>query len=86
MGSGTLSGRGEGDDNDVGRVLSGRGAQATRSGAGARMGDGPTGMASALTTVPKGDIGVSGTGGESERAGSWRFSGWDIGWWHGSGI
>ena len=32
MGSGTLSGRGKGDD--MGRVLSGRGAQVARSGAG----------------------------------------------------
>jgi len=67
MGTGTLSGRGGGDG--VGMVLSGRGARATRSGAGNRMGDGSTGMASALITVSKGDVDISGTGGESVRAG-----------------
>ena len=40
-----------------------------RSGAGDRMGDGSTSMASALTTVSKGDVGISGTGGESVRMG-----------------
>lgn len=77
VGSGTLrgGGEGEGDDDDVGRVLSGRGTQVTRSGAGARMDDGSTGMASTPTTMSKGDVSISGSGGERIQAGGWRFSG-----------
>jgi len=40
-----------------------------RSRAGDHMGNGSTGMASTLTTMSKGYVGISGTDGESVRVG-----------------
>src|SRR5712691_6463384 len=57
-----LRGRDGGDD--VGRVSSGGGAWAMRSGAGEGTGEGSTGTVSALGTESVGNVGVSDTGGE----------------------